>query len=239
MTPEATARDTADAIGDLGSRFMLDMRTYQIGAELGFAGVDFYLVGRTGVLGDVPGEVAAAALVFFEPDTVVAAWDRSRPIMAPSEAAARFAEVGHDWARTHLTDEATCARLAELAGTVVTRASGAGAPIFAGWRQLPAPPDAPAAALHHMNALRELRMALHGCAIVAAGIDPHAAVALRSPGMLGLFGWSEPHPEPDSVRAAWQDAEDATDRAMGRALSTLDETERAELVELCGVITAT
>jgi hypothetical protein len=158
--------------------------------------------------------------------------------MPALEAGARFAEVGHDWARTHLTDEATCARLAELAGTVVTRASAAGAPIFAGWRRLPRPDDAPAAALHHMNALRELRMALHGGAVLAAGIGPHAAVALRSPGMLGLFGWTEPHPDPELVRDAWQGAEDATDRAMGRVLANLDEADRAELVELCGVITA-
>lgn len=236
MTPQDAARATADAIGGLASRFMLDMRTYQVGGELGFAGMDFYVAGRAGVLGDVAGEVAAAAMVFFEPATVVAGWDRARLVLAPSASADHFARCGHDWAREHLADEPACERLAALAGAVATRASAAGAPLFAGWRLLPVPDDPPAAALHHMNALRELRMALHGGAVLAAGIDPHAAVALRSPGMLPIFGWPEPHPDPATIQARWDAAEEATDRAMAMALATLDDLERAELVELCAQV---
>ena len=46
-----------------------------------------------------------------------------------------------------------------------------------------------ALALHRVNALRELRGALHGAAILATGVTPHGAVARRTPYMLGVFGW--------------------------------------------------
>ena len=46
---------------------MTDPATYAYGAELGFEGMDFYVAGRGGALGDVPADVVAAAFVFFAP----------------------------------------------------------------------------------------------------------------------------------------------------------------------------
>lgn len=40
MTPDATATATADVVGDLPSRFMLDMATYGAAAEDGFEARD-------------------------------------------------------------------------------------------------------------------------------------------------------------------------------------------------------
>jgi hypothetical protein len=45
-------------------RFMSDGETYKRGAELGFAGIDFYFAGRGGVLGDVSNDVVASSFVF-------------------------------------------------------------------------------------------------------------------------------------------------------------------------------
>lgn len=225
---------SGDSINGLGTHFMLDLNTYAYGNELGFDGVDFYLAGRAGVLGEVPASVAAAALVFFEPGYVAASWARSAPVMPRAQAAAEFAGVGHRWAEEKLPDDIDCARLAELAGRLVAAASPAGAPLFAGWRELAEPgPDRPKAlALHRVNALRELRGAMHGAAILTQGIDPHAAVARRTPYMLGIFGWQEPHPDKADVREPWAEAQAATERAMAPTYAALSPAERAELVEL-------
>jgi hypothetical protein len=238
MDPLDAAIASGDSINGLGSHFMLDLGTYAYGNELGFDGIDFYLAGRAGVLGDVPGSVVAAALVFFEPGYVAQSWARSASVMPRAQAAAEFAGVGHRWAEEKLPDDLDCARLADLAGRVADAASVAGAPLFAGWRELDEPGlDRPKAlALHRINALRELRGAMHGAAVLTQGIHPHAAVARRTPYMLGVFGWQEPHPDKAEVRDPWAEAQAATERALAPAYGALDAAERAELVELVNAV---
>ena len=238
MTPDATATATATVVGDLPSRFMLDMDTYAVAAEDGFEGMDFYAAGRGGALGEVPSSVVTAAFVFFEPGRVDECWTRAGAVMPRQAAADRWAAAGHRWAESHLAtaDEAGLARLAELLGRMNAAAGTAGAPCFGAWRDQPEPgADRPAAlALHRLMVLRELRGGLHGAAVIAHGISPHAALTIRTPGMLPVFGWDGPHPGADDPHAhtAWNEAEVATDRALAPAYEALDEAERVELRDL-------
>ena len=232
MTPEEAVQATKDAVVGLPAGFMMAGYTYKRGAERGFEGIDFYFAGRAGPLGDVDASVVAAALVFFNPDTVEEAWDRSRPVMARPDAVELFVECLAAWATKRLPVEVDHTRLAELLGRVTTHASVAAAPLFAAWRALPEPADPRALALQRLNVLRELRGGLHGAAVVAAGIEPRDAVVLRTPFMTGVFGWPEPHPDVSSCRAAWEQAEAATDRVVARAYAALDDSELSELVDL-------
>lgn len=234
MTASDTAAHTAAAVTGLASFFMLDGVTYARGAELGFSGIDFYFAGRGGVLGDTDADVVSAALVFFNPESVRTAWDNSRNVMSRADAAAAFAACGQAWGESHLPDGLDAGRLGELAGRVVAGAAHAGAPIFAGWRKLPVPNAPKAAALHHMNGLRELRFAFHGAAVVASGLKMSEAVWHRSPHLAPLFGWPE-GPDAgrvDVVRSVWEDAEEATNRAMATVFEVLDEAEQAEFTDL-------
>jgi hypothetical protein len=234
MDPLEAAAASGDAVNGLGTHFMMDMGTYAYGGTLGYEGIDFYVAGRGGALGDVPAGVVTAAFVFWEPGHVAAAWDRSAGLLPRLEAAAEFAGVAHRWAVDHIPDDFDAARLAELAGRIGDAASVAGAPLFAGWRALDEPAaDRPKAlAVHRVNALRELRGALHGAAVLSQGITPHAAVARRTPYMLDVFGWQPPHPEKADVREPWSQAQLATDRAIAPAFETLTEGERAEFATL-------
>jgi hypothetical protein len=112
----------------------------------------------------------------------------------------------------------------------------AGAPVFAGVRLLPEPDDAKALAQHRCNALRELRGAMHGAAILTVGLSPLEAVLVRSPDVAELFGWEPPFPDAEPFHERWGLAEARTDRMVGRHLSVLDESELAELVEILGAI---
>ena len=58
------------------------------------------------------------------------------------------------------------------------------------------PRSSKALALHRLNALRELRGALHGAAVLTVGLSPVEAIVVRTPAMLPVFGWPEPHPDP-------------------------------------------
>ncbi len=237
MTPEVTATATAGAVSSFTSNFMLDGDTYKRGAELGFDGVDFYTAGRGGVLGEVAGDVVAAAFVFFNPESVRATWERTQPVLPRAATAAEFAACLHRWT-DRLTDDVDWARLAELTGTVVANANPAAAPIFAAWRGLDEPADPKQLAAHRMNALRELRMALHGAAVVAAGLRPVEALAIKTPYMATIFGWTDGLPEVDGLQPAWDAAETATNNTFGMALAVLDASELDTLAKLCDAAVA-
>jgi len=232
MDAEEAARASADAVAYLPAGFMMAGATYKRGAELGFDGVDFYFAGRGGALGEVDGSVVAAAFVFFNPTTVIDAWERSRALLPRRETAEAFAGCLTTWASKHLPDEVDYVRLAELLGRVNDAASPSAAPLFAGWKGLPEPQDPKALALQRLNVLRELRGAVHGAAVLASGLEPREAVLIKTPFMTELFGWVEPFPDVESRRDVWDQAEVATNRVIARAYCALDDGELSELVDL-------
>lgn len=235
MDATAAATATATAVSAIGGRFMLDGNTYKRGAELGFQGIDFYIAGRGGVLGDVDADVVSAAFTFFEPTAVRTLWEQGRAVMSPADAATEFAACAAAWAEAHVPDDLDAARLAELAGQVVAGARPACAPVFAGWRALPIPSSAKAAAVHQMNALRELRNGLHGAAVVSAGLTPIQALSVRTPQMVAMSGWAEAV-DTDGLLPIWETAEENTNRAMAHAFDAIDDAERVELVELANAL---
>lgn len=237
MTPYDTAEQSANAISQLASRFMLDPTTYQRGAELGFPGMGFYFAGRGGVLGPVDADVVSAALVFFNPDVVRVQWEASLPVMEPQKAALEFAACGHEWAQ-RFPDDLDVTRLAELAGRVCEHAGVAAAPLFAGWRLVAEPDDPKALALHRMNVLRELRGNLHGAAVLAAGLTPLEAVMVKTPFMAGIFGWSDDLPDAEPCRERRAQAEDLTNTMVAPAFAALSDAEAVEFVDLANTALA-
>jgi len=235
ITPEQAAHEARKHVSFL-SGFMTDPATYGYAAALGFEGMDFYASGRGGALGEVPAAVVTAAFIYFEPETVRAAWERSAPVMPRRRAAEEWAGRCHAWARDHLPEDFDWSTLAALVGRMSASASVSGAPVFAGWRALPEPTDARELALHRLNGLRELRGALHGAAVLTVGLLPIEAVAVSSPAVLPVFGWPEPYPDPEPLHQRWALAEARTDRMFGRALAVLDDGERAKLVEMLAAI---
>jgi hypothetical protein len=93
------------------------------------------------------------------------------------------------------------------------------------------PEDPKAAALHHLNGLRELRMARHGAAITGSGVDVADSVRHRTPYMTAIFGWEEADVA-DGFAAEWQRAEELTNRATERDYAVLSADEAAAFVEL-------
>jgi hypothetical protein len=235
MDALAAATSTAAAVSTVGSHFMLDGTTYERAAELGFQGLDFYVTGRGGVLGDVDADVVSAAFTFFEPGTVRTLWDQGRAVLPPGEAAREFAACCATWAEAHVPDDVDAARVAELAGQVVHSARPACAAVFAGLRALPVPTSPKAAAVHQMNALRELRLGLHGAAVVSSGLTPLEALSVKTPYMAPIFGWTELADVSD-LQGRWQEAEERTDQAMAHAYDGLDDAQRDELATLAAAL---
>ena len=235
MSHVETAKAIAKPIGDLGGAFMLDGATYARGAELGFSGIDFYVLGRGGILGDTTADVVSSAFFFWNPEQVRTQWELARTVMDPAAAAQEWVGLCHSYGEANLPDFESLDRFSELAAKVTDAASPAGAALFAGWRGLDVPAaDRPKArAQHHLNSLRELRGGLHGGAVLAMGLLPSEAVALHSPMMAPVFGWDVSQiPVDDSTKDEWKIAEAGTDLAMARVLRALTDEEVAEFEEL-------
>ena len=113
MTPEETCAAVAGAVSGWPPTSCSPPTPMRNAMGKGFEGMDFYVAGRGSALGDVPGDVVAAAFVFFNPEVIVPAWDRTASLMSRQEAALLFAAAGHDWADAHLPDDVDCVRLAD------------------------------------------------------------------------------------------------------------------------------
>ncbi len=240
MSALETAQLTAQFIGDIPSNFMIDPNTYKRGSELGFQGMDFYVGGRGGALGDVDGRVVAASFFFFNPQMIVDAWNSSLNVMDRRSAGNEFARCAHAWAEQHFSDAIDFDRLASLLAQINNNVNPAGAPLFAGWLSLDKPQTPKSRVIHELNALRELRGAYHQAAILATGISPREAVAIKTPYMLGIYGWDSPdsQAEPEDLPTQdWQQAEQITNQLTSKVFEVLAQDEQQELVDLLSAIT--
>ena len=211
---------------------MLDPATIERGAEFGLDFGEWYALGRGGVLGDVDADVVAASFVWFSPALVRTMWDSGRAKRSPQEAATAYLAACHAWGRDRLGALDDNEELAALLEPVVRAASPAAAPLFAGWRAMPLPGDAPARAMQLLHVLRELRGALHAVAVLATGLSPLEALMVDHPEFASLYGWPEPYPDVEEHRAAHAEAVVVTDRLMEPTFAVLDDRQRSRLVSL-------
>jgi hypothetical protein len=240
VTPEDAVAATKQTISKTGGAFMLTPATMERGAELGFAPFPWYYAGRCGVLGDVDPDVVHAAMVFFPQSMVHKAWKKGIAVLAPQEASARYAEACQAWGRVHLAEadglDRLCVRLEELAAAI----DPVGMPLFAGWRALPLPDDAPGRAAQLLNVLREHRGGAHAIAVLASGLTPLEAIVSSSygPDNARFFGWPEPYPDPAPLAEARAEVEQVTDRIVAQAYAAIDADALDEIASLCGDVKA-
>ena len=233
MDALAAAHAARGPVGDLGGRFMRDRATFARSVELGFApGFEFYVVGRFGVLGQVPADVVAASAVFINPDALAKAWTAATAVASAADAAALFLDICQSYGRTHLAAVPDLDRFVTLAERVVDGASMINAPIAAGWRALPRPNDVEGRAQVLLQVLRELRMARHAVCIHAEGLSPVEAIVAGPGGEANAktFGWPEPLPEPAPLAARRAAAEARTDQLCAADMAVLTEAECTEFV---------
>lgn len=232
----AYAARVRNGVGQLGGAFFISRHARKAGKDLGLRGWPTYFVGRAGVLGPVDADVVASIVGFFPVEFVRKAWDEGREADL-TLAVEVYQRADRDWGRAHLGGFDGAARLAELAEQVVQASSPVGAPLFAGWRALPLPDDAPGRLAQLMTTLRELRGGLHLSAVLAAQLSPREAILSGLGGVANasFFGWTDLEIDPsrvEIVKAARAEAERRTDRLTGETWLALGLGERAEFATL-------
>lgn len=231
MTPEELVAATAGPIGTIGATYYFHPDTIAHGKEeLGLDGMRFYLFGRGGVLGDVESPVIASAFGYFAPSVVAKLWNSSKDKVAPRDAARAALGCNAKLGRDKLANVTGLAEFCEAAEQVIANVNPAGLALFAGFAAEPLPDDLPARALQLVVTLRELRGSAHLAAVVVAGVHPAVAHAIRRPGDVANFGWTDELAITDADHAALAAADQATDVLSAGHYVTLSEDQRQAFV---------
>ena len=226
--------DTITAIagptGTIGASFYFDPKTIAAGKELGLDGFRFYILGRAGVLGDVSPTVVSSAFGYFHPSMIEKLYTSAKETMDPLACGqAYFDECGRRGAE-HFADVEGLDAYVEAADVVISNASPAGLPLFAGISDMRCSDETPAAAMQKAAVLRELRGSAHLCAVLANGLTDAQAHAIKRPGDVAMFGWEEAPAVPIDGDERMAAAEDATNQMLMNAFFPLSEEQAAALV---------
>lgn len=232
----AYAARVRKGVGAVGGAFFLTREMRQAGKDLGLAPWPAYFLGRCGVLGNPNPDVVASILGFFPLDFVEDCWLQVQQVDLDLGVEACLQALD-SWSEQVLGDFEGVDRLAEIATTAAREASPVGAPLFAGWRDLPERPTPAANAVKSLLALRELRGAMHLSAVLAADITPREAILLGGGGVsnASFFGWRNLEVDPERLEQATKarsEAERRTDRMAARTWVKLGLDERAEFASL-------
>ena len=238
MTPLEIVQQTSPTINEAGNRFYFHPDTLARGKELGLDGFRFYFLGRGGVLGDVEPAVVVAAFGYFSPGVVETVWSSAKQIMAPRDAARAYLACADHVGTAKLDGLDVLDAFNDAAETVVAAVDRSALPLFAGIAAEPLPEHPAARAYRNVCILRELRGSVHLLAIVASGLAPSVAHAIRRPDDVTSFGWESVPDISDDDRAQLAVVDELTDRLLVPSIEVLTNAQRDAFVTGVEVIGA-
>lgn len=225
MTPLEIVQQTSPAINQAGGFFYFHPDTLAKGKELGLDGFRFYFLGRGGVLGDVEPDVVVSAFGYFAPALVETMWSSAKQKMNPRDAARAHLACADHIGTVKLTGLDVLDGFNDAAETIVDSVDRSGLTLFAGVAAEPLPNDPAARAYRNVCNLRELRGSQHLLAIVATGLSPSVAHAIRRPSDIASFGWDPAPDTSDEHQAMLAAADELTDRLQCIAVAGLSDAQ--------------
>ncbi|MDE3083175.1 MAG: hypothetical protein KGJ39_07125 [Acidobacteriota bacterium] len=233
MDALSCAISLAGPVGELGARFYFDDATRGRAKELGLRSIEYYGLGRAGVMGDVEPEAVARAFTFFSPAAIERMYGAPRERCRPSEVAVHYLGSADAYAERVYAqlDESLLAGVADAAFRVAAVVPEGRYPVFDGYRRAGRATSAAASAHRGVILLRELRGGVHIDAVRESGLSPADAAYLEDPAIFSLHGYAE-EDRSDLADGAQRRsfAEDATSTTMADFFAVLDEGERDDLV---------
>jgi hypothetical protein len=227
-------------INTLGAAFYFVPETTSVGKEHGLDGFRFYVLGRGGVLGDVEAPVIESAFAWWAPELIAKMWNSAKEKMSPRDAGRLYLKCAQDMGRATFANVDDLGAFCAGAEKITRAANPAGLALFAGLAAEPLAEDLPGQAMQHLAVLREFRGSAHIVAVLASGLTPKIAHAIKRPDMMKSFGWGEETVATTAAQAtALESAETLTDRLVAPAFSALTADEAtAFLAALANLKTA-
>ena len=233
MTNEELVNTVCPILNDNGWKYYFTPNAIEVGKSMGLKGMEFYVAGRGGSLGDCDGSVVAAAFGYFNPVIINAAWNLATAKQPARVIGDAHYEVAAHLGREKLTDLPGLTEFTAAMEKVFNAADPDGFALFAAFKSMPLAQDTPGRAMQLAASLREFRGSAHLIAIRAVGLTSKQAHYVKRPNDVKGFGWGEDDAPlvDDTVRALMVEAEKLTDALCIPAYSVLNETERKALVD--------
>jgi hypothetical protein len=235
MDPLALADQIADPVQVLGMSYYFDPGTAERATELGMNVVQFYGMGRGGVLGAVDVDAVDRAFYFFHRRSIEYFWALASEDVDPAATAREHVESAKGFARRTFggVDADLLTRVADAGYAAVDAAPRGRYPLVDGYRALPRPDEPVDAAYLAMIMLRELRGAVHIDAVVESELSPSEAAFVQDPMIFKLHGYTDDD-EPavtEGLEERKRRAEDATSAVVAGFFASLSPDARAALAE--------
>jgi len=173
----------ADPIQVLGMSFYFDELTKVRGKEHGVNVVEFYGLGRAGVLGDVDTSTVVDAFTFFDPSLIDYFWTSAKTKADPVATASAHLNAAYEFADRTFggVDVGLLALFGDAARQVIDAQPLGVCLLVDGYRQFPTPSDPVHGAYLGAILLRELRGDSIFVLLVDAELDIVAACYLQGP----------------------------------------------------------
>lgn len=215
-------------VGDTGYRFYFTAETRAVGEKLGLNGMEFYVLGRGGALGDCDGAALAANFGYFNPAVIGGAWDSAKAKCAPRDAGRAHLDCSAEYGRARFASIPNLDAFVAAADAVNAAADPDGLGLYAAMKCEGLATDGPGRAMQLATVLREFRGSAHLAAIRAAGLTSKVAHFIKRPTDAKMFGWSEDDVAKvtDAQRVQWDTAEKLTDEMVAPAYGVLDAAGR-------------
>jgi len=230
MNPEELAAAVGKPLNTVGGAYYFHPSSVARSKELGLDGFRFYVLGRGGVLGDCEAPVVESAFGWWNSSLIAKMWNSARTVVDPRQAARELLACGHAIGRTAFADIDGLDAFNDAAEAVIAATNPAALALYAGYAAEPLPDDAPARAMQHAITLRELRGSAHIVAVLAAGLTPLQAHAIKRPEMVQSFGWEDVPEIDDSHHAALAAAEALTDKITAPGFAGLSDAQADALL---------
>ena len=220
-------------INDMGAAFYFIPETLAVGKAMGLGGMEFYVQGRAGQMGNTEPEAVAAAFGYFKPALLKSVLDAANAKSEPRVTGAAFMNACATMSRAKLSGVANLDALVAVLEKVNNAADGDGLALYAAINSEKLADDAAGRLLQLIAILREYRGSAHLIALRAAGVNSRTAHYMKRPDMWKQFGYTEEEAPviTDAVKAARAEAENITDRIVEPAYAVLSDAERTVLVD--------
>jgi len=232
MTDEELISTVCPIFNDNSYKYYFSQSTIDTGKSLGLKGMEFYVGGRGGALGDCDGLLVAAAFGYFNPIIINAAWTLATAKHPARTLGSAHYECAAVTGREKLSALPNLAEFVAAMQKVFDAMDPDGLALFAAFKSLPLVDDLPGRAMQLAASLREYRGSAHLVAVRVSGVSGIQAHFIKRPKDMKNFGWSEseyPYID-DETRARMVAAEELTDALCIAPYSVLNESERASLV---------
>lgn len=233
MTNEELLANACPLIGELGSAFYFIPETMGVGKELGLRGMEFYVIGRGGSMGDTDGAAVAAAFGYFKPAFLRGVWEDAKSRVSPRAAGTAHMTCCAELSRVKFSGLANLDAIVAALDAVNDAADADGLALYAAMKTESLATDPAGRLLQLVALLREFRGSAHLVALRAAGLDSKTAHFIKRPDMWKSFGYAEDEAPQvtDADHSKMAEAERLTDSIVAPAYAVLSETQRSALVD--------